>query len=306
MQIQFFKYSNFKKNIPQFYSNQDETVLKEVQEKEYEFVDQILSNDALKLDISESNLENCVGDLLARAFVITPYYTEDSDYWEFINHLLPIVLCDLTKEKDYSYNMNKESRQFSDDSILAIEQYLANIFLDANLNFTKPIFTELINSLSSFKQTQRYGRNDLVDFVNSALDYFVLKLYDNGNSKIDQTQYYQQQSNFWNFWEILFNLIPIDDKHPLIQKLLLDIRYLLWDFNGKPIESAWSVLSGKKDFYKKIFLDKGKSNTTSVINVFSTIGGKEFLPDGISWLTEIFKSNIAELINPVKLHRQIL
>jgi hypothetical protein len=74
----------------------------------------------------------------------------------------------------------------------------------------------------------------------------------------------------------------------------LDIRYLLWDFNGKPIESAWSVLSGKKDFYKKIFLEKGKCNTTSVINVFSTMGGKEFLPDGISWLTEIFKSNISE------------
>ncbi|WP_320120847.1 hypothetical protein [uncultured Sphaerochaeta sp.] len=292
--LALIKYSNFKKNIPQFYRNQDETVLKEAQEKEYEFVDQILSNDDLKLDISEINLENCVGDLLARAFVITPYYTEDSDYWEFINHLLPIVLCDLTKEKDYSYNMIKESRQFSDELILAIEQYLANIFLNANLKFSKPIFTELINSLSSFKQTQLYGRNDLVDFVNSTLNYFVLNLYDNGNLKIDQTQYNQQQSNFWNLWEDLFNLLPIGDKHPLIQILLLDIRYLLWDFNGKPDESAWIVLNGKKDFYKKILLEKGKSNTMSVINVFSTIGGKEFLPDGISWLTEIFKSNISE------------
>ena len=50
-------------------------------------------------------------------------------------------------------------------------------------------------------------------------------------------------------------------------------------------------MNGKKEFYKKIFLEKGKSNASSVINVFSTIGGKEFLPEGISWLADVFKSN---------------
>jgi len=78
---------------------------------------------------------------------------------------------------------------------------------------------------------------------------------------------------------------------PLIKKLLLDIRYLLWDYQSNPNEKNWNVLCGKKDFYKKIFLEKGKNNALSVINVFSTIGGKEFLPEGISWLTDVFKSN---------------
>ena len=82
-----------------------------------------------------------------------------------------------------------------------------------------------------------------------------------------------------------------DGTHPLIQKLLLDIRYLLWDYQDNPNESDWSVLNGKKDFYKKVFLEKGKNNASSVINVFSTIGGKEFLPEGISWLSNLFKSN---------------
>ena len=50
-------------------------------------------------------------------------------------------------------------------------------------------------------------------------------------------------------------------------------------------------MNGKKEFYKKIFLEKGKNNASSVINVFSTIGGKEFLPEGISWLSGLFKSN---------------
>lgn len=127
--------------------------------------------------------------------------------------------------------------------------------------------------------------------MNTTLDYFVLKLYDNGNLKIDQIKYSQQQTNFWNLWEVLFDLIPSDGTHPLIQKLLLDIRYLLWDYQGNPNENNWSVLNGKKEFYKKIVLEKGKSNASSVINVFSTIGGKEFLPEGISWLADVFKSN---------------
>ncbi len=288
------KYSKYNKNKPKVYGNQDETILKEAKKEEYEFVYQIVSEEILELNSSEISLENYEGDLLARAFVITPYYIEDSDYSEFLNHLLPLVLCDLTKKEDYSYKMSKETRQFSSYSILRIEQYLANLFLDANTDFSIPIFTKLVCSLSGLTQPQGFVRSDLVNFVNTSLDYFVLMLFDSGNLKIDQTQYFQQQSNFWNLWDKLFVLIQKNDKHPLVQRLLLDVGLLLRDWEGKPRKSAWSVLNGKKDFYRKVLLEIGKNNTTSAINVFSTIGGEEFLPDGISWLTEIFKMNLSE------------
>jgi hypothetical protein len=198
--------------------------------------------------------------LLARAFVITPYDTKDKDFSDFINHLLAIILDDLNKEEDYSYNRNSDARQFHHESISDIEQYLANLFLDSNFNFSKPILTNLVNSLSNSAQNQRFGRNELLEFVNTTIDYFVLKLYDNGNLKIEQTKYTQQQTNFWNLWKILFNLIPAKENHPLIPKLLLDIRYLLWDYKGNPNEDDWSVLNGKKEFYKKLFIEKGKNN----------------------------------------------
>ena len=285
------KYACYKKANPKSHRHQDEDSLKEVLDKEEKFVQQISSNKNLKFDLSEISLEKCEGYLLARAFVITPYDTADKDFTDFINHILPIVLGDLTKKEDYSYNRGRESRQFHHESISDIEQYLANLFLDANFDFSKSVLTTLVNSLSKNTQRQRFGRDDLFQFVNTTLDYFVLKLYDNGNLKIDQIKYSQQQTNFWNLWEVLFDLIPSDGTHPLIQKLLLDIRYLLWDYQGNPNENNWSVLNGKKEFYKKIFLEKGKSNASSVINVFSTIGGKEFLPEGISWLADVFKSN---------------
>ncbi len=285
------KYANYKKTNPHFFGYQDEEKINQAQKNEENFVLQMSSDKNLKLDLSDINLEKSEGYLLARALVITPYDTADKDFTDFITHILPIVLDDLTKEEDYSYNRSRESRKFHHESISDIEQYLAILFLEADFIFSKAVLTTLVNSLSNSTQNQRFGRDDLFEFVNTTLDYFVLKLYDNGNLKIDQAKFSQQQTNFWNLWEVLFDLIPSNGTHPLIKKLLLDIRYLLWDYQGNPNENNWNVLIGKKDFYKKIFLEKGKNNSTSAINVFSTVGEKEFLPDGISWLVEVFKAN---------------
>lgn len=288
------KYSNYKKANPKNFGYQNEVELNEVEGKEEKFVQDISVDKNLKLDLTEINLQKSEGYLLARALVITPYDTADKDFTDFINHILPIVLGDLTKEEDYSYNRSREAeaRQFHHESISDIEQYLASLFLEADFVFSKSVLTTMVNSLSGNTQRQRFGRDVLFDFVNTTLDNFVLKLYNNGSLKIDQTKYTQQQTNFWNLWEVLFDLIPNDGTHPLIKKLLLDIRYLLWDYQGNPNENNWNCLSGKKDFYKKIFLEKGKNNSTSAINLFSTVGEKEFLPDGISWLVEVFKTDV--------------
>jgi flagellar biosynthesis regulator FlaF len=284
------KYSNYKKANTKFDGHHDENSLKEAQEKEEKFVQKIPTDNNLKLDLSEISLEKSEGYLIARALVISPITMTDEDFPGFINHILPIVLDDLTKKEDYSYNRSRESRQFHHESVSDIEQYLANLFLKGNFDFSTSVLTTLVNSLSN-KQNERFGRNDLLEFVNSTLDYVVLKLYDNGNLQIDQTLYAQQLTNFWNLWEVLFNLIPENSNHPLIQKLLLDIRYLLWNFKGVTNENDWSALNGKQAFYRKILLEKGKNNSSSAINVFSTVGGNEFLPEGISWLAGIFKSN---------------
>ncbi len=286
------KYSNYEKARPKKFGYQNENELNEAEDKAEKFIQEISTDIDLKLDITEISLDKSEGYLLARAFVITPYDSADKDFTDFISHILPMVLDDLCKKEDYKYNRSRESRQFHHESISDIEQYLANLFLEADFVFSKSVLTTLVNSLSTYTENQRLGRDDLFEFVNTTFDYFVLKLYDNGNLKIDQAKYSQQQTNFWNLWVVLFDLIPSSGTHPLIKKLMLDIRYLLFDYQGNPNEKNWEVLSGKKDFYKKVFLEKGKNNATSAINVFSTVGENEFLPDGISWLVEVFKSNV--------------
>ena len=56
-------------------------------------------------------------------------------------------------------------------------------------------------------------------------------------------------------------------------------------------------MENKKDFYKKMVLELGQNNTKAIINLFSTVGEKTFLPDGISWLVSILKENSSEVIN---------
>jgi hypothetical protein len=286
------KYSIYKKTCSYFYNDYDSSRLNTAKENEEKFVQKISSDKNIKLDISEISLENSESYLLARAFVIMPYNTTDKDFLDFINHVLPIVLDDLTKKDNFSYNRTRQSRNFHHESISDIKQYLSDLLLNANFDFSKSILTTLVNSLSNISVNHRFGRNELVEFTGTTLNYFVLKLYDNGNSNIEPNHFAQQLTNFWNLWDVLFNLIPTNSNHPLTKTLLLDIKYLLLDSKDYPNETNWDALNGKKEFYKKALLERGKNLTSSAINVFSTIGGKEFLPDGISWLVEIFKSDI--------------
>jgi len=43
-------------------------------------------------------------------------------------------------------------------------------------------------------------------------------------------------------------------------------------------------------------MDLGKYKTTSILNVLSTVGEKTFLPESISWLVDIFKSEVATTV----------
>lgn len=286
--IGLIKYSKYRKSNPQRHRHQDEQKIKNDKENEVKFVEEVSTEKEPKLNISEISLETCEAYILARALTITPYNTTDDEFSDFIKLTIPIVLNDLTRDEDSSYNSRRESRKFHHESLSAIEKYIANLLLNARPELSQPVLTLLVESLPN--ATIKY-RNDLFEFVSTCLDYFVLKLYDNGNLQINNNQYSEQLSNFWRLWEILFDLIPSDGNHPLIPKLLLDIRFLLWDSRGYPIENNWGALNGKKEFYRKMLLEKGKLNVSSAINMFSTIGLREFLPDGISWLVEIFKSD---------------
>ena len=241
----------------------------------------------LKLDLSRISIDKCDRFVLYRVFASTPIHFDDVDYYGFIMHVLTMLIGDMEKEKE-----NVIINQGYYKAIMDIERYLALCFLNSNLDYSVPSFKMLIESVLKHKSTIRYGRDELLEFVNYVLDFIVIKLHDNGVLGIQEKVYKKQIENFWSLWDVFYEMMPEDGMCPLMEKLMLDTRYLCFDERSVPDESDWDVLENQKEFYKKVLLGKGKTYINSAIKVFSTIGNKAFMPDGIIWIVEILKSDL--------------
>jgi len=277
------KYSNYKKANPKFFGHQNENKLDEAENKEEKFVQDISFDKNLKLDLTEISLEKSEGYLLARAFVITPYDTEDKDFIDFIKHFLPLLTEDLKHEETYSYNRNKGERQIHHQSVLDAKFYLAKLLLEANSELAKSVLDLIIDPIYQTELRNLRGRNDLFEFSSKIPEYVIYKLDEIIADSSDEEFNQKLISNFWELWKHFFDKIKTSGKQYFLATLFLDIKW-------KETATHWKPLENQKDFYKSMVEGLGKHKTTSILNVFSTIGEKTFLPESICWLVEIFKS----------------
>ncbi|WP_461633500.1 hypothetical protein [Labilibaculum euxinus] len=279
------KYSNYKKANPKFHRYQDEESLKEELDKEEKFVQQISSNKNLKFDLSEISLEKCEGHLLARAFVITPYDTSDKNFESFIKQFIPILTSDLQHEENYSYNRDKEERQIHSQSVFDAEFYLAELLLKANSELSKSVLDLIIDPIYQLELPNLRRRDDLFEFSSKIPKYVIYKLDEIIANSTDEDLNQKLIANFWILWQHFFDKIKASGKQYFLAMLFLDIKW-------KETSTHWKPLENKRDFYQSMVKDLGKYKTTSILNVFSTVGEKTFLPESISWLVDIFKSEV--------------
>ncbi|SIT03663.1 hypothetical protein SAMN05421766_107147 [Zobellia uliginosa] len=277
------KYSNYKKNNPHFFGYQDEEKSKQVQKNEESFVQQISSEKNLELNVSEINLDKSEGYLLARAFVITPYNTNDNDFSVFIKHFMPLLTEDLKHEETYSYNRNKGKRQIHHQSVLATKFYLAQLLLEANTILANSVLDLIIDPIYQTGLRNLRGRNDLFEFSSKVPELIIYKLDEFISDSNDEELNQKLITNFWNLWEHFFDKIKASGKQYFLATLFLDIKW-------KETATHWKPIENKKEFYKSMVESLGKHKPTSILNVLSTIGDKVLLPETISLLVEIFKS----------------
>lgn len=256
-------------------------------QKEDDFIRRTILDKGLKLDLSKVSFDQCDRIVLYRTLLLTPIHFDDADYYGFITHLLPMLIGDLESKNNSLQRMIRGCYK----SLMDIERYLASCLLVSDLKYSIPIFKPLIESALKHKAPIRYGRGELLEFIKYVLDFYVIKLRDNGVLGVQENIYKEQIANFWSLWNVFYDLIPEDGMCPLIETLMLDIRFLCYDGKGTPDENDWKVLKNQQGFYKKLLLGKGKSHINSAITVFSTIGNEAFMPDGISWIVEVLKSN---------------
>ncbi|MDD5472714.1 MAG: hypothetical protein PHU34_01060 [Candidatus Methanoperedens sp.] len=281
--VGLIKYAKFRKVNPYFHNDHDSERLKTAKENEEKFIQSLVINDDLTLNIEEIDLENYEGYILARAFIITPYYYEII-YTNFIKKFIILLSEDLKLEEDYSYNRNRKGRQIHSETTLYTEFYLAELLLYADIKLSKSVIDLLLNIIyNSSHINSRTGR-DIFEFSSKIPEYAIYKLDEIIANSNDEAQNKQLIDNFWLVWNYLYERIKTSGKPDLTSTLFLDIKW-------KTDLSHWKALENKKHFYHEMVTELGFSNAKSIINVLSTVGEKTLLPDGLSWLTDLLKKN---------------
>ena len=288
------KYSEFKKSNPYFHDYHDQEKIKENKLQEKKFVEEQSTIVNLSVDISTLDLKKNEGYLLARAFVITPYTTNDKVFSDFIIHFIPLLTEDLKFEENYSYSRSRNERQIHFQGTHDAQFYIRDLLLYADISLSKVVLDLILNPLYDTDFNLGRGRNDLFEFSSKIPEYLIYQL-DNiiANSK-DEVLNQKLIDNFWSIWKYLFEKIKSSGKLFFTPTLFLDIDW-------KKELSHWKGLENKKEFYHQIVKDLGATRTKSILNLFSTIGEQTFLPEGISWLVDIYKADInatASLIAP--------
>ena len=278
------KYSFYKKANPHFNNYHDENRLKIEEKNEEKFLQEISSNKNLEIELSEINLEKCEGDLLTRAFIIMPCNAADKDFESFIKHFIPLLIADLQQEKNYSYNRNRQGRQIHFESVFGAELYLAEFLLKTNTKLAKSALDLIIDPIYQLKLSNVGERNDLFEFSSKIPEYVIHKLDGIIATSNDKELNKKLIENFWTLWQHFFDKIKTSGKQYFLSTLFLDISW-------KETASHWMPLENKRESYQSMVKDLGKYKAISILNVFSTIGEKTFLPESISWLVEIFKSD---------------
>ncbi len=70
--------------------------------KEEDFISTKVLDKNLSLNFQEISFDKCDRYILYKAFVLTPVCFEDSDFYNFITHMLPIIIGDLKREDENS------------------------------------------------------------------------------------------------------------------------------------------------------------------------------------------------------------
>lgn len=275
---------------PKKYHSTSEEEIQELARKEEEYMRELASNETLSVSITETTFASHNPPLLNRIFLITPYTSTDQDYSKFILHMMPHIIEDFKLDTDYSYPRSRDTRKIQTAEMFDIQYYLTDLLLNADEELMKKILDLLLASIYSSDKIQQRGGRDYFDFVSQLIERVLYKFDHYISISEDPKNILRLTENFWKVWEYLHLKVKQSGKGYFTKTLLLGIEW-------KSDSTHWAPLDNKRDFYYQLCRDFGDSNTKTIISIFSTIGEKLFLPEGINMLAETLKKNINEQPN---------
>jgi len=188
---------------------------------------------------------------------------------------------------------NRSDIEIDHRILLYVEAYFAEVLLNVDPLVAKNILESLVKTVFKTKKSDLWNHVDVFKFVNSVLCWLVYKIDDISNSDTNAEQKTNCIKRFWLLWNHLFNLISKSKKSYLTSILLLNTE-ISWEID----RDHSKFLDGRISDYQIFVSNYGDIGIESLIKFLSTVGRREFLLDGLTWITEILRTNpgkVAEL-----------
>lgn len=168
------------------------------------------------------------------------------------------------------HNLN-EKGHFNDAKIhyellQKFEKSIASFLLNQPVDISVQKFKELF-SLILRESKEAYYPHKEKDFLERCLDELISQVINN----------HSLSQNFWQIWQYFSQQFQ-NGEVPFADKLLLDYPY--WNTD----EKNWPPLKNKKSFYEPII--PHLTEFKSFVKLLSGVGFKEFMPEGLLWLSQ--------------------
>jgi len=273
--------ARFKKLNPRLPYLQQEAIT-EIKQKEYQFIKEVAGKTDVKILFENLNFADYDANLLCETLLLTPVdQLKDEDFSKFAIKFLELLAVDLTIKVNYGYNHHPESRNILHKSVTRVVYYLASQLLIADKKISCTIIDRIVDPILTTDRSILFNRDSgLLDFCKRVPEQFMWALdnatyYDN-----DQAANQKLIKQFWLVWGHLFSRVKPAGGFVFANLLLLDAGW-------KEEAMDWKPLVGQIDVYREMVKSIGTGRVKSIVKCLSTIGEKEFLPVGLTWLAEI-------------------
>ncbi|RKE80775.1 ATP-binding protein [Chryseobacterium sp. AG363] len=242
--------------------------------KEEEFVDHLTTvvlNGSIEKPAKLSfTLDMPTHWLLDDALRIIPWTTTVAEQHNMVQEVLKLHLEFLGDKKSWSKSDFFESRR-------AFTLFYPRFLLSQSVEISKPLFKELLDL--TITEDKKLNTTDVTNYLYRLLKEFIRSVA-NGSPK----------DNFWTLWDVLREWTLENETTVYIPLFFMDLDWTAESEN-------WHVLEGKSLYYKEFITKYGFNKINECIKFLSGVAFQQFMPESLSWVALMLKSQNAYEVN---------
>ena len=207
---------------------------------------------------------------LDTAMTILPDGLADDEFTRFTSRYMHLLVQKTYEDRNYGERNDWINYMHAGNNF---KMRFPNFLFGQPLKIRQLLFSELLNHAFDLKERRSHNT---YEFLDDCLEWLVL-LSDNANNA----------RVFAELWEQLFETMTTKKYLFGISRLFLNIK---WN-EPKTEDVIFKPIDYQKDFFKKAIAELGYADTKSVVRLLAGVGGRVLLPEGISLLASIGRSN---------------